>query len=162
VDKKKAAIEIADLFVRTANKYRSLERHPVRHGGRHALYHSERHMIDKIGDHPGMNITEFAETAGVTKGAVSQIVAKLERKGVVRRYKKTDNDKEVLIELTKAGKDAYLRHRAVNEETMAPLFQELKKHPDDKVEYLIEMFKWIDGFLDSSKKRMEAHAKEGR
>jgi hypothetical protein len=41
-----------------------------------------------------------------------------------------------------------------------PLYEELKKYSDDKVYFLIEMFKWIDRFLDESKIRMKEHSKE--
>jgi len=146
-----------ELFIRTVRKYNALEKIPVKIRSKHALYHSERHMLDKIGDFPGMNVTDFARSLGVTKGAISQVVKKLEAKGVVRRYKSGTNGKEVLLELTAAGREIYLDHRKTNEETIKPLLMELKKYPDDNVRFLIAMFKWIDGFLDQSGKDMKEH-----
>ncbi len=161
MDRKKTCEEIVDLFIRLANKYRSLEKIPVDYGAGHRLYHSERHMLDQIGDNPEMNITEFAHFVGVTKGAVSQVVKKLEGKGVVRRYKQIVNEKEVFIELTDQGRDIYKRHKKVNEESIAPLYEELRKYSDDKVYFLLEMFKWFDSFLDLSRERMLKHSKDG-
>jgi DNA-binding MarR family transcriptional regulator len=158
MDRRKAGREIAELFIRAVGKYNALEKIPVKLRSKHALYHSERHMIDRIGDHPGMNITDFAGALGVTKGAVSQVVKKLEAKGVARRYKSGENVKEVFLELTAAGSDIYLEHQKTNEETLAPLLRELEKYPDDKVRFLIAMFKWIDGFLDRSWKDMKEHS----
>jgi DNA-binding MarR family transcriptional regulator len=103
------------------NKYNALEKIPARHGTRHNLYHSERHMLDKIGENTGMNVTEFATAAGVTKGAISQLVSKLEKKGIVRRYKKSTNDKEVFLELTKTGQEVHRQHKEINEQTIKPL-----------------------------------------
>ena len=118
-------------------------------------------MLDKIGDNTGMNVTEFAAAAGVTKGAISQLVSKIEKKGIVRRYKKSTNDKEVFLELTKTGQKVHRQHKEINEQTIAPLEEELSKHSDEKVEFLLEMFKWFDDFLDQSKKKMEEHHKQG-
>ncbi len=143
-------MEIMELFIRAVRKYNNLEKVPVRVRSKHALYHSERHMLDKIGDYPGMNMTDFALELGVTKGAVSQVVKKLETKGVIRRYKGKDNGKEVFLELTEAGRTVYLAHKETNEETIKPLVTELSKYPDDKVRFLISMFRWIDGFLEQS------------
>ncbi len=143
------------LFIQAARRYTALEKIPRKSGSRHDLYHSERHMLDRIGDHPGINVTEFARATGVTKGAVSQVVKKLETKGLVRRFKSAANDKEVLLELTRAGRDAYLQHAKKNEETIGPLLRELKKYPDDKVEFLIAMLSWISGYLDDSAREMK-------
>ena len=157
--RKKATAEITDLFIKMVNKYNALEKVPVKFKDVHDLYHSERHMIDKIGDNPDMNITEFAESLGVTKGAISQIVSKLEKKGVVKRYKKSGSEKEVILHLTKEGKELYEMHKKVNEESILPLYNKLSTHSDEEVDFLVDMFKWFNEFLDSSKKMMEEHHK---
>lgn len=157
MDRKKASKDIAELFIKMVNKYNALEKIPARHGTKHNLYHSERHMLDKIGDNTGMNVTEFAAAAGVTKGAISQLVTKLEKKGIVTRYKKSTNDKEVFLELTKTGKEVYRQHKEINEKTITPLVEELNNHSDEKVEFLLHMFKWFDDYIDLSRRKMEEH-----
>jgi predicted MarR family transcription regulator len=82
-------------------------------------------------------------------------VSKLEKKGIVRRYKKSTNDKEVFLELTKTGQEVHRQHKEINEQTIKPLDEELSKHSDEEVEFLVTMFKWFDDFLDQSKKKME-------
>lgn len=155
MDRRKASREITELFIRAVRKYNALEKIPVKLRSDHSLYHSERHMLDMIGDHPGMNITDFARALGVTKGAISQVVKKLEVKGVIMRYKSATNGKEVILELTASGRGIYLEHQKTNEATLGPLIRELEKYPDDKVRFLIAMFKWIDGFLDDTGKKMK-------
>jgi DNA-binding MarR family transcriptional regulator len=159
MEREKATREITALFIKMVNKYNALEKVPVKFKKGHNLYHSERHMIDNIGENSEMNITEFAESLGVTKGAVSQVVSKLEKKGIVKRNKKSGNEKEVILSLTKEGSELYKMHKKVNEESLLPLYNKLKKHSDEEVGFLIDMFKWFNGFLDSSKKRMEEHHK---
>jgi DNA-binding MarR family transcriptional regulator len=67
------------------------------------LYRAEIHTIRAIGSNPAVNVTKLAEHMGVTKGAVSQTVNKLVRKGLVRKTRAPGNAKEVLLELTDLG-----------------------------------------------------------
>ena len=158
MDREKVSEEIIELFIRLVNKYNSLMKIPLDFGAGSHLYHSEMHMIDQIGDHPEMNITELAGLIGVTKGAISQTVKKLEKKGVVTRYKGAENEKEVFLKFTSIGKDIYKKHKEVDKEAIIPLYEELRKYSDDKVYFLVEMCKWMDTFLDDSKEKIQSHA----
>lgn len=153
--------EIVGLFIRLSNKYNALERIPVDYGAGKDIYHSERHLLDQIGEHPEKNVTELARFVGVTKGAISQTVKKLENKNLVQRYKGEENDKEVLLKLTETGNEVFETHKAMNLEAIMPFYKHLAKYPDDKVNFLKEIFIWMDSFLDESKTKMESH-KKGR
>ncbi|HAM53765.1 MAG TPA: hypothetical protein DCP92_24865 [Nitrospiraceae bacterium] len=153
----KASQEIMELFIRAVHKYNGFEKIPVKVGSNFDLYHSERHTLDKVGDHSGVNVTEFAKAVGITKGAVSQVVKKLETKGFVKRYKSGHNNKEVFVELTGAGRNFYIKHKKTNETTLKPLIEELKKYPDDKIEFLISIFTWLCEYLDQGRKQMKEH-----
>jgi len=159
MDREKTYDEIVGLFIRLANKYKALEKIPVDYGVGKDLYHSERHLIDQIAQHPEKNITELAKFMGVTKGAISQTVKKLESKDIVQRYKGEDNEKEVFLKLTGIGMGVFNKHKWVNQETILPFYEELGKYPDDKVHFLLDIFNWMDGFLEESKARMESHVK---
>ena len=150
------------LFIRVLNKYNALEKIPVSHGTGRGLHHSERHMLDMVGDHPGVNVTEFARLAGVTKGAVSQVLKKLETKGLVRRCNSPGSKREVMIQLTEIGNDFYQAHKQVNAETLKPLMEELQRHPAENVEFLVSMFRWFDTFLDQSRQTMLRHDSKQR
>jgi len=158
VDREKISEEIIELFIRLANKYKAMEKIPLDFGAGAHLYHSEMHLIDQIGDHPDLNITELAKVMGVTKGAISQTVKKLENKGVITRYKGAENEKEVFLKFTDIGREIYRKHKEIDKEAIIPLYEELRKYSDDKVYFLVEMFKWMDTFLDDSTKKMQSHA----
>ncbi len=147
-----------ELFIKAVNRYNSLERFPMKQRARLHLYHSERHMLDQIADHPNLNVSQLAAMVGVTKGAISQVVKKLEAKGVAQRYRKSSNDKEVFVELTRTGKDLYRKHQAINHETVRTLSKELGRYSDDKVEFLVRMFHWFNSFLDHSSKKIKGHS----
>jgi DNA-binding MarR family transcriptional regulator len=57
------------------------------------------------------NATRMAERLGVTKGAISQTLSRLEKKGILRKIKDPYNKNELTIEFTSLGKtilDHYL------------------------------------------------------
>jgi DNA-binding MarR family transcriptional regulator len=155
MDSMKSSREVMALFLRVVNKYHALEKLPQQHGARGSLHHSERHMLDTIALRPELNITEHAAALGVTKGAISQVVKKLESKGFLRRIKKVSNDKAVYLELSQQGKEVVEKRKRINEETLRPLAQELRKHSENQVEFLISMFEWIERHLAESRQRME-------
>lgn len=146
------------LFLRIVNKYNAMEKLPVAHGKLGELYHSERHMLDTVAANTDLNITEHAAVLGVTKGAISQVARKLEDKGIVRRYKKGGNDKEVYLKLTARGEKIAESRKELNEETLKPLLDELNRHSAQEVDFLVSMFRWLDGYFDESRKQMEAKA----
>jgi DNA-binding MarR family transcriptional regulator len=157
VNKKQTSKELFESFLRMVNNYNSLGKHPQTYGTLDKFYHSERHMLDIVGNNSGLNVTEFAKAAGVTKGAISQVVSKLEKKGALKRFKRDDNDKEILLKLTGLGERIYASHQKVNSESINHLWRELKKHPEDKIEFLVQMFKWFEKYLEYSRKKMQAH-----
>jgi len=156
--RKQLSKQLLASFLRMVAKYNAMEKHPVRYGGGEAFFHSERHLLDVFRDHPELNITALAERAGVTKGAISQAVAKLERKGAVERHKGSGDDKQVLVRLTPLGREITEHHQQVNEQTVNRLFHLIAERPQEQVDFLREVFAWIEGHLDEGLQRME----EGR
>lgn len=63
----------------------------------------EVHTLTAIEDNPGISVTELALMWNRTKGAISQTVTKLEKKGYVIRKKHTGKAKTVLLVPTESG-----------------------------------------------------------
>ena len=63
----------------------------------------ESHTLTYIDDHPGTTVTELTRFWHKTKGAISQIVTRLEQNGLVSKQKKEDNAKLVRLYTTEAG-----------------------------------------------------------
>ena len=74
------------------------------------IYRSEIHIIQLIGDREGMHISEISRLIGVTKGTVSQIVKRLEKKGLAEKHIDKDNNTRQLVNLTDKGIIAYNAH----------------------------------------------------
>lgn len=93
---------------------RKLESSPRTFGKAGALTPSEIHTIDAIGDSDGLLMRELADRLGVTKGAVTQIVDRLEGKDLVRRSPHPNVPKGILLKLTELGLSAYLAHKELH------------------------------------------------
>lgn len=58
-----------------------LDQMPKQFGTGRDLSHTEIHLIEIIGDNKDLGVTDIARLIGVTKGAVSQTLKRLEKKG---------------------------------------------------------------------------------
>ncbi len=79
------------------------------------LYRVEIHTIQAIGLNPGINVSALARNMSVTKGAISQTVNKLARKGLVRKMHVGADSREISLLLTDLGWVAYHQHEAYHE-----------------------------------------------
>jgi DNA-binding MarR family transcriptional regulator len=70
------------------------------------LYPSEIHLILLIHQEQDTNATIMAEKLGVTKGAISQTLSRLEKKGMLRKIKDPYNKNELTVEFTPLGQQA--------------------------------------------------------
>ncbi len=80
------------------------------------LYEAEIHMIMNIKDNPELHLSALAEKLGVTRGAVSQVIKKLEKKGMLLKSQSQTNRSMLQISLTPKGETAYNQHRRYHEE----------------------------------------------
>lgn len=115
------------------------EKKPRHFGISELLHASEIHMVMNIYDNPGMHVSELARIAGVTRGAVSQIVSKLEKKGLVTKTEDPENRLKTIPVLTSKGKVAYYAHTQYHEEIDKDLFDFVNRLTDDQFT-LIESF----------------------
>ncbi len=156
MDKNKSeqkAKKLDNTFHRIANKLNRIEKIPRDFGTDFFLYPSEIHTIENIGQNPGINITELAKKQGVTKGAVSQVIAKLEKKKLVIKMKEIDNDKTIFLKLSKAGITAFEGHRDFHSKIHSPLVGLLEKTSQDKVGFLEEFLSVVEKFCDKILKK---------
>jgi DNA-binding MarR family transcriptional regulator len=70
------------------------------------LHPSEIHLMQVIAEQPDLNAGEMAQRLGVSNGAVSQTLARLERKGVIQKEKDPSLKNRVTAAFTDTGKKA--------------------------------------------------------
>ncbi len=98
------------------------------------VYRSEIHALVEIGKFPGLNVTELAEKLMITKGAITQVTKKLEKKSLIIRTKDLNNDKEIGHYVTEKGKQLHKQHDEHIEQMLKD--SELRNISDENFSFL--------------------------
>ncbi|MBN2086738.1 MarR family transcriptional regulator [Candidatus Peregrinibacteria bacterium] len=147
---------ITELMIKLVNKYNRLDSKALDFGTGDLLYPSEIHMIETIGKNHGNTVNEICQQFGVTKGAVSQIVYKLEKKGLVSKERNTDFYKEIILSLTKKGRIAFEGHEKLHKSMDADLYKtmaDFNKHDLNNFEIILRVIESrIEKYIEVGKK----------
>ncbi len=120
------------------------DRKPREFGTKHKLYQSEIHFIEAVEPGDGMNASQVAKKLGITKGAVTQIADKLVKKGLVEKYKREGNKKEVYIKLKSDGVIAYENHQFFHKKLGDKMIEYLDGLNPEQMQVLIGLLNIID------------------
>ena len=107
---------------------------PHRYGA-HILYESEAHIIDLIGEHPEITVTELAAILKKTPSACSQIVRKLRAKGWVEQVRNAENNRIYNLYLTESGKQVYQAHTAFNQSCQEATIQLMSNFSPEEMDH---------------------------
>lgn len=120
-----------------------------------AMYRREIHTIQAIGRNPEINVTTLAEHMGVTKGAVSQIIKKLSKKGLVRKKRTSGNAKEVILELTELGWVGFHNHERFHMDTLDIAREYFGNQLENKLETINNVMTDLNVILNEYEKRIK-------
>jgi DNA-binding MarR family transcriptional regulator len=140
--------ELKEAFLRIINKVKELEKVAIDHGTGDLLYASEINTLEIVGKFPGINLTQIARKRGVTKGAVSQIVAKLVKKGLVVKKQALDNGKTVLLELTDKGVIAFQNHEKFHAKYDSPMIAKLNGMSVEQLDLVAGTFEMLENTIN--------------
>lgn len=140
--------KLHEKFFRLITLAGDLEKKPRPYGTDEMLTSAEIHLIELIGDrNESLGVTEMAEILGVTKGAVSQTLKRLEKKELCIKEADPDNGSRVIVRLTNKGKTAFFAHRHWHE-TMDGGFKHFFESMDqEKLSFLIDTLTRVEDFL---------------
>jgi DNA-binding MarR family transcriptional regulator len=144
----KRIVQLAAILVRVFNKFSENEKKPRYFGVPELMHASEIHMVMHIGDNPGVHVSELARIAGVTRGAVSQLVGKLEKKGLITKTEDPENSLKTVPVLTNKGKVAYYAHARRHEEIDEELFDFLNRLTDAEFSLVEAFLNHLDKMAD--------------
>lgn len=135
----------------TLNKFMVISKKPMDFGVGVPINPSEIHAVAKLCDHGPMSLTELADRAFVSKGAMSQLVARLEKKGLVYRQTAPDNQSKQILHPTELGKKAQEGHLAFHMDHDREFFSYVASMPDGEYavfrELCRQMDRWMDNYL---------------
>jgi DNA-binding MarR family transcriptional regulator len=97
-------LEIVEKILETLGKVSSMDRKRRFHFEDINLYHSELHLLLFVYSEQNTNITLIAQKIGLTKGAVSQTLSRLENKGIITKQTDPYRKNELKVMFTEKGK----------------------------------------------------------
>jgi len=126
---------------------RQLDQTPKKFGTDALLSHSEIHMIEIIGENENLSVTDIAGHLGITKGAVSQSLKKMEAKNLSVKKTDPENLSRSIVMLTSKGQTAYWSHKHWHE-TMdggfAKYMEDMKKND---LGVIVQFLEKVEDFL---------------
>lgn len=148
MNKKQVTLHTLDARFRYLMKLsEKLEKIPRKFGTDQDLSSTEVHTIELIGENEGASVTDLAKLIGVTKGAVSQTLKRLDAKGLTIKEEDPANTSRSIIGLTNKGKTAFYAHKHWHE-TMDGGFKEyFHTLEQDKIDFLDQFLTRIENFL---------------
>ncbi len=144
--------KISYTFLRIVSKISEFDKKTRYYGTDKPLYEAEIHMIKSIKENEGIHVTGLADMLGVTKGAVSQTIMKLDHKGMIIKDTDPRNQSRLVLRLTSKGNIAYMHHEKLHQK-YEELFNALLENATEEN----KMF--LKGFLNSLEKQIDAFEK---
>ena len=137
---------ISHQFFRIASQFSEMERKTQLSLEDETFVYAEMRLVKIIKEQPNIHVKAIAEKLGITKGAVSQMAKKLERKGVLWKEKDEENQSRVFLRLTEKGERLYQVHGAYHRELDDFVKETLAQASEENKQFLL-------AFLD----RLEKH-----
>ncbi|WP_415712765.1 MarR family winged helix-turn-helix transcriptional regulator [Maridesulfovibrio sp.] len=132
-------------------KYNMVERRAFDFGIGIELYPSEIHTLSTVDQLGGCGVTELARESGVTKGATSQLVSKLVKKGLMVKEPDPENGSKVILRLTELGKRASDNHYKFHLSHDRAFINFLQEMTEEELlvfdEICSKMNEWMDKYL---------------
>ena len=120
-----------NYFDRLLNRHQSL---PRRYAPDMLLYSSEADLLSEIGTHEPITATELARLKISTPSAISQIVEKLDSKGLLLKDTHDGNRKTIYLQLSEEGRKVYDAHRQMEEARYRAYLAELEGYTPEDLE----------------------------
>lgn len=136
--------QLIESFYQITGKINKQRNNLISFEGTEPLNTAAIHLIDVVGKHPEFNVTQIAEVLGNTKGAVSQMTAKLVHKGLIERRQSEANEKEITFVLTESGRAVYDGHEKLHAELYQRLEEILGEFSQEDVQKIKKAFAAIE------------------
>ena len=144
---------ISSKLMRIINKQGRIEEIPVRLDEGIEVTPTESHTIQAIGENNSINITDLGAYFGVTKSAASQTVARLEKKGYVRKTASEYSGKELQLQLTPLGWRAFEAHERCHGRHMTDIASRLEAFSLSQVATALVLLDVIEDVMDERLKQ---------
>lgn len=144
-DREAALSARADTLFRFVMRYNDFATEKKDYGTGEQVCMVEAHTLKTIAQRPGIGVSELAQIANRTKGAISQTVKKLENMGYIYREVAKSDRRVVGFFPTERGMELDKAHLDYDMSEVEETFGELLKYCS--MEEIDTFFKVVDGYL---------------
>ena len=132
--------KVAGQVRRVINRLIFLEKRSVFKHGILRLFPSEIHLMQVLKETPELNAGQMAQRLGISNGAVSQTLARLERKRIITKTKDPALKNELTVTFTESGKAAiqgFEREQASAIDTFSGYLSDLSDNDRNVIEHFL-------------------------
>ncbi len=147
--------KISYTLLRVVWKLSEADKKTRYYGTKEQLFEAEIHMIKSIKENEGIHVTGLAELLGVTKGAVSQIVKRLHKKGMIIKDTDPRNLSRLALRLAPKGEIAYIHHQMLHQEFDRVVDEALNNASKEQRVFLKEFLDSLEYKIDNFEKDRE-------
>lgn len=148
-------LRISDSLLRVVYNFFKIDKKTRYYGTDVPLFPSEIHMINSIKQTEGIHVTGLANNLKVTKGAVSQIIMKLEKKGLVKKEKDINNQSKLVLKVTPKGEEAHSNHEKFHEKIDAMVNEIVKDASEENVKFFKDALTTLNEKLENFKQEVD-------
>jgi len=138
---------IAVLIRQVINRAMLLEKRSILNREALRLYPSEIHLLQVIGEGTDISAGEMARKLGISNGAVSQTLNRLEKKGAIRKTKDPALKNRLSASLTEVGHKAVRQFEQGQEATMKAFSRYLSGLSERERKVIEEFLSRLELFL---------------
>ena len=139
--------EFVEQFYRITNMAQQMRSKKISFDGTPALQTASIHFIEMVGKHEDANMTELADMLSITKGAVSQMAAKLVEKNLIVKTHSGSNEKDTYFRLTEEGWKVFYGHERLHEKMYGEIEGILSQLTADDLEKAKKIFDGIESCM---------------
>ncbi|QQK07780.1 MarR family winged helix-turn-helix transcriptional regulator [Miniphocaeibacter halophilus] len=118
----------------------------------------EVHTLKEIADNPDTTLTELSKNTGKTKGAISQILKKIEKKGLIYKEIDKNNENRFFLRITEKGKILNDCHKEYDEKHFGESMNIVREMFSE--EQINTTFEVLEAWLNIRRKVQERRIKE--
>lgn len=141
--------KMAGQIRRVINRTMLLEKRTIFRHETLRLYPSEIHLMQIINEESGLSAGEMAKRLGITVGAVSQTLNRLDKKGVIKKTKEPSLKNKLTATFTTSGKAAFQGFEQEQQSTLKAFSNYLTGLDDNEREIIGGFLSHMEVFLKS-------------
>ncbi|MDO5418379.1 MAG: MarR family transcriptional regulator [Lachnospiraceae bacterium] len=153
MSRKEMLCDILSIRRRTTTIYQKYLSTPREYYPGEKLLMREVHIITTIGLDGLDNVSELAGKLGITNGAVSQYLAKLEKKGFLRRIQDEQDKRQYSVVLTDKGKELYRLHTEYDRKGYAEAAEMFDSFTEEELEIVRRFDRQFEAFTEEMNRR---------